>query len=110
MPLYFLLYFCIFWVPVFILASFLWKKLDPLTKKAFWIATAIMTFLTTVMEYVFLGFRIWTFSQNVDPLLGIWVGPVPVEEFVFWFGASPLFIFLYLAFDRWDRRTGDRHA
>ncbi|MBI4052046.1 MAG: lycopene cyclase domain-containing protein [Elusimicrobia bacterium] len=104
MPRYFLMTLIVFWIPVFVLGRFLWKKLDPLTKKAFWATMAIMTVATFIMEYVYIWLDIWSFSEQVDPLLGIWLWGVPIEEFIFWFGASPLFIFMYMAFDRFFKR------
>jgi len=100
MPLYFITYIILFWIPVFILAGFLWKGMDEATRKAFWITVAIMSGLTFAMEYVYIWLDVWTFTQSVDPLIGIRIWGVPIEEFEFWFGASPLFMLLYLAFDR----------
>src|SRR5437870_5004695 len=98
MPVYLLLYLGIFWVPVFLMALLHWPKMDALTKKAFWITMAILIVATTALEYLYVGLGVWSFSEKIDPLVGIWFGPVPIEEFVFWYGAAPLFLFLYLTF------------
>ena len=98
MPVYLLMYLVIFWIPVFILGWHIWKDLDGSLKKAFWITMAIMTVATFGMEFVYLRLNVWTFSEAIDPLLGIRLGGVPIEEFVFWFGVSPLFVFIYLNF------------
>src|SRR5258708_3543292 len=99
-PVYLILYLVLFWAPVVVLAVLQWKYFDPPTKKAFWVTMAVMTVATTVMEFIFVGLDVWSFSEKKDPLLGIWFGKVPIEEFVFWYGASPLFFFTYVSFDR----------
>ncbi len=98
MPVYLLLYLGIFWVPVFIMAAVHWPKMDDLSKKAFWITMGLMLVATTIMEYVYVWLGVWSFSERIDPLVGIWLGSVPIEEFVFWYGAAPLFLFLYFTF------------
>ena len=100
MPLYFIIYLFLFWVPVFVLMFVLRKKLDPITRKAFWVTWLLVNFMTFGMEYIYLKFHVWTFSQQVDPLLGINLFGVPIEEFEFWWGAAALFMLLYLFFDR----------
>ncbi len=98
MPVYAILYFVLFWIPVFILGYLVLPKVDPITRKAFWITFAILVVLTFAMEYLFLHFKVWDFSQQVYPLLGIDLFGVPIEEFEFWWGAAPLFMLLYLSF------------
>jgi lycopene cyclase domain-containing protein len=98
MPVYLITYLLLFWLPVFILGFACWSRLDAPARKAFWVAMAIMLVVTTVMEYVYLGLHLWNFSEAIDPLLGIRIFGVPIEEFVFWWGATPLFAFLYLFF------------
>ena len=112
MPRYFITTLVIFWVPSFVLGSIVLKKLDPLTRKAFWLTLAVMIPLTVIMEYVYLWADVWTFSQAKDPLLGIWIGPAPIEEFCFWFGAVPFALLVYLAFRfRWTSNwTSKPHA
>jgi len=110
MPVYLLLYIGLFWVPIGILSLWMWGTLDPSARRAFWWAIFIMAGLTTVMEYVFMAFHIWSFSQKIDPLLGLWIAGVPIEEFVFWFGAPPLFLLIYLAMDRLFPCAENGHA
>jgi len=87
---------------------FLWRTLDAPTKKAFWKTMVVMTGATFLMEFVYLRLDIWTFSEAIDPLIGIGIWGVPVEEFVFWFGASPLFILTYFMFSRlWPAKQKD---
>ncbi|OVE77929.1 hypothetical protein BVX98_01640 [bacterium F11] len=98
MPVYLITYILLFWVPVLIMGFFLHKKVNSVTKKAFWITFAIMTVATFVMEYIYLWLDVWTFSEMIDPLLGIELWGVPIEEFVFWWGASPLFLLMYASY------------
>lgn len=99
MPRYFLSTIIYFWVPVIFLGIFLRKKLSPNSKKAFWITLLIMTPLTVIMEYVYLWTDIWTFTEELDPLLGIWIYGAPIEEFVWWLGGTPFVLLTYLLFD-----------
>ncbi len=100
MPLYFIIYTVLFWVPVTLFLVFFYGKLNPETRKAFWLTTGIMAAVSVVMEYLFLKFDVWFFSQKIDRLLGFWIGSAPVEEFVFWFGATPFCLALYLTYRR----------
>ncbi len=103
MHLYFWTVVIIFWIPSVFLYLFLRKKLDPLTKKAFWITVLILMPVTFAAEYIYLWADIWNFSEKYDPLIGITIWGAPIEEFVFRFGAPIFFIFVYLFFDYLDR-------
>jgi lycopene cyclase domain-containing protein len=98
MPLYFITYTALFWVPSIFFIVFLLKLFDGSLKKSFWLTSALMAFLSIIMEWLYLRFEVWSFSEKFDPLLGIWLGPAPVEEFVFWFGATPFCLALYLSY------------
>lgn len=106
MPRYFLSTLVYFWAPVIILGFFLHRKLSPLEWRSFWIAVCILTPLTTVMEYVYLWCDIWTFSEELDPLLGIRIFGAPIEEFSFWYGATPFILLVYLSIDWWQTKKG----
>lgn len=100
MPRYFISTLFYFWLPVVVLSAWTLPRLSSSHKKAFWISLAVMTPATFAMEYVYLWADIWTFSEALDPLLGIRIWGAPIEEFVFWFGAPPFILLLYLSFDR----------
>ncbi|MCB4757030.1 MAG: hypothetical protein LHV69_08420 [Elusimicrobia bacterium] len=104
MPRYFISTLVYFWIPVLALGFFLRHRLDPLTKKAFWITLLIMLPVTTLMEYVYLWTDIWSFSEEMDPLLGIWIFGAPIEEFSFWYGGPPFMLLTYLTLDWWMKR------
>lgn len=110
MPRYFLSTILYFWIPVTVLGFILRTKLDPLTKKAFWITMAVLSPMTFVMEYVYLWADIWTFSEAMDPLLGIRIWGAPIEEFSFWFGAAPFILLVYLSWDRLLKRWSKKDA
>lgn len=78
---------------------FLRRRLDALSKKAFWVTSGVLLPLAFAMEYVYLWLDIWTFSEEKDPLLGIWLWGAPVEEFFFWFGGVLFLLLLYLTLD-----------
>lgn len=110
MPRYFIGTLLYFWLPVAIMSLLMKGKWPPLALKSFWISLAILTPATFAMEYVFLWTDIWTFSEELDPLLGIYIFGVPVEEFSFWFGASPFILLSYLLFCRLFPRKPINHA
>ena len=96
MPRYFIITILVFWLPVVGLSFYIWPRLTAPDKKAFWYSILVLTPATFAMEYVYIWTRIWTFSQAKDPLLGIRLWGVPIEEFSFWFGASPFILLVYL--------------
>lgn len=96
MPRYFLGTLIYFWIPVAIMGFIIRKKWDALSRKAFWYTILTITPMTFVMEYVYLYFDIWNFSEEMDPLLGINIFGAPIEEFSFWFGAGPFILLVYL--------------
>ncbi len=100
MPVYFITYTVLFWIPAAVLVFFLFKKTPPPLKKAFWACAGLIAIVTTIMEYVYLGLDVWSFSQKTDKLLGIWLGPAPIEEFVFWYGGPVFCMSVYLGFRR----------
>jgi len=100
MPVYLITYSVLFWVPALLFMFFMLKKHDAPLRKSFWAASAAMAAVSVVMEYLFLKFDVWFFSEKIDRLLGIWIGAAPVEEFVFWFGATPFCLAIYLSYRR----------
>lgn len=99
MPRYFISVLIYFWVPVLVMAPFLLPRQDRLTRKAIWITIALFYSMAAVMEYVYLYVDVWTFSEKLDPLLGVRLFGAPIEEFCWWFGVIPFTICLYLFFD-----------
>lgn len=92
------------------MSIFLRGKLGSVNVKSIWITLAIVCPLAFGMEYVYLGLNIWTFSEAMDPLLGIRIWGAPIEEFSFWFGGAPFFILVYLSFDWLLRRRKNPHG
>src|SRR5579872_6246682 len=103
MPRYFIVYFIFFWIPILIITPFLWPRLDRITRKAVLITLFLFCFpLSFSMEYVYLWADVWNFTQVWDPLLGWNIWGAPVEEFVFWFGAPWIVLYVYLIIDKLD--------
>ena len=96
MPLYFLKVLLLFWVPGLALTAGLWRGLKRPERWAFLATAAVMAGVSFVMEYVYLWADIWNFSEARDPLLGIRLWGAPIEEFVYWFGATPFVLAVYL--------------
>jgi uncharacterized membrane protein YqaE (UPF0057 family) len=105
MPRYFLLYLVAFWVPNLALTPLVLRFARGGTRKAFWLNLLLFCWPAAIaMEYLYLKFDVWTFSEAWDPLLGWRVFGAPVEEFVFWFGAPWIIMLMYVAFDMLDKR------
>ena len=104
MPLYFVTCVLIFWVPGVALLVGNYGWLSGKQRKAFWIVLALMAVITFGMEYVYLWADIWSFSEAYDPLLGIELWGAPIEEFTFWFGATPFVLGVYWTLQRVSRR------
>ncbi len=98
MPVYLITYTVLFWVPALLFAFFLLGRLPRARRKGFWAASAAMAAVSVVMEYLFLKFDVWFFSEKIDRLVGWRIGGAPVEEFVFWFGATPFCLAVYLSY------------
>ncbi|MEA3306524.1 MAG: hypothetical protein U9Q34_01920 [Elusimicrobiota bacterium] len=76
-------------------------------KKSFWITSIVMAVALIGMEYLYLKFDVWGFSEKIDPLIGIWFGKAPIEEYVYWFGATPFCLSVYLSYKRLFERGKD---
>ncbi len=85
-----------FWLPVLVLCPVVLVREGPLMRKAFFSTCLLLLPLTVGFEYLSLYFDIWNFSQEHSRLWGIYILDAPVEEFIFWFGATPLCLLLYL--------------
>lgn len=109
MPVYFISYTILFWLPSALFVFFILKLFDNSLKKSFWITTFIMAAVSVVMEFFYLKFDVWSFSQARDPLLGIWIWKAPVEEYVYWFGATPFCLGLYLSYVKIFERLKKRN-
>ncbi len=109
MPVYFISYTVLFWVPSILFLIFLYRPLQTYTRKAFWLTVFIMAVVSVIMEYLYLKFDVWGFSERIDPLLGIWIWKAPIEEYVYWFGATPFCLSLYLAYCRLFEKLKSRN-
>ncbi|OGR41852.1 MAG: hypothetical protein A2X35_11105 [Elusimicrobia bacterium GWA2_61_42] len=98
MPVYLITYSILFWVPALLFVLFLLKTFDVSLRRSFWATSGAMAVVLVGMEYLFLKFDVWFFSEKIDPLVGLWIGSAPVEEFVFWFGATPFCLAVYLGY------------
>ena len=90
-----------FWVPSAVLLVFHWKWL----KAVKWgtplvMVSGILYVVSFYFEFAGLGLNIWTFSKVPHAYLSLWIFTAPLEEFLFWFGAAPLCILLYLYYYR----------
>ena len=110
LPRYFLLTVAVFWIPVGILSALSWRRIDAADRRAFWKTVFLLTGLTTMMETIYMATKIWAFSEEMDPLLGPRINGMPVEEFSFWYGATPFMLLVYLTVRRWLGRKEAPHA
>jgi lycopene cyclase domain-containing protein len=108
MPWYFIKYTLLFWVPSVLFLLVFFKRLSPSFRKAYWLTFGVMAVVSVVMEYFYLHFDTWSFSEEIDPLLGIWFWKAPIEEFVYWFGAILFCLSAYIVYSRLLK--GGKHA
>ncbi|MBD3343617.1 MAG: lycopene cyclase domain-containing protein [Chitinivibrionales bacterium] len=90
----------LFWIPAILLyvSMSLGKKISSARQKAFWATTLIMIPVTFLFEYLCLYLDIWGFHEDIHKLWGIKIWGAPIEEFLFWFGATPFCLMVYLYF------------
>lgn len=100
MPWYFLSTIIYFYIPSAFLSAWILPRIDQTTRKAYWKTMGYIACISITMEYVYLGLDLWTFSEAKDPLLGIRIYGAPIEEFIFWFGACPFALLIYLSLCR----------
>lgn len=86
----------LFWLPSVILYFYHFHKSGFKDLKPFWITFFLLLPVTFIFEYLCLFLDIWNFSEQIDKLWGLWLWGAPIEEFVFWFGATPFCLLLYL--------------
>jgi lycopene cyclase domain-containing protein len=87
-----------FWIPILLLSIFLLPRVSSSMRKAFFVTCIVLVPVTVAFEYIGLILDIWNFSEEYSRLWGVKLFGAPVEEFIFWFGATPLCLLLYLYF------------
>jgi lycopene cyclase domain-containing protein len=105
MPVYLITYTLLFWLPAALFCAFLLGRFDAPLRKGYWAACVTMAVVSVLMEYLFLHFDVWFFSQKIDKLVGLWIGSAPVEEFVYWFGATPFCLGVYLTYSKFLKKN-----
>ncbi|MBD3322891.1 MAG: hypothetical protein GF350_17470 [Chitinivibrionales bacterium] len=101
----------LFWIPSAVLYIYLTitRRLTAAWNKSFWFTAALMVPVTFLFEYLCLYLDIWGFHEEAHKLWGIAIWGAPIEEFVFWFGATPFCLMVYLYF-RSILKGESRHA
>jgi lycopene cyclase domain-containing protein len=90
----------LFWMPAALLLAMNWRWI--LRKRiAFPIfsSLAILALFSFFFEYVALGMGVWHFG-GPENYLGPGIWGAPIEEFLFYWGAAPFCLFMYLHFYR----------
>jgi lycopene cyclase domain-containing protein len=87
-----------FWIPIILLAITVLPKISIPLRWAFLSTCGVLIPVTVAFEYIGLWLDIWNFSEEFSKLWGVRLFGAPVEEFIFWFGATPLCLLLYLYF------------
>ncbi|MFW6221788.1 MAG: hypothetical protein ACOC4C_04915 [Fibrobacterota bacterium] len=85
-----------FWIPVIILSVIVLPRQKQCMQKAFFATCLLLMPITIGFEYLSLYLDIWNFSEEHSSLWGYAILGAPVEEFIFWFGATPLCLLVYL--------------
>ncbi len=87
-----------FWIPIALLSIILLPRISRPMRNAFFATCILLIPVTVAFEYIGLKLDIWNFSEEYSKLWGLKLCGAPVEEFIFWFGATPLCLLLYLYF------------
>jgi lycopene cyclase domain-containing protein len=95
--IYFVSLIGVFFIPSLLLWFYIALHADRWEKTALIVVLITSFFFSVVLEIVGVYFKFWTFFTDKDPLLGINIGDIPIEEFLFYIGANMQLCFLYLA-------------
>jgi lycopene cyclase domain-containing protein len=95
--IYFATLLAFFAIPAQLLAGWSWPRLDFLSKLAAIGSILSIGVCAVIMEFIGIHFDFWTFMEDADALLGIAVGDIPIEEFLFYYLALAQLVFLYMA-------------
>jgi lycopene cyclase domain-containing protein len=87
----------VFFIPSLLLWYYIALHADRWEKTALAVVQIISFFFSVVVEIIGVYLKFWTFFTDKYPLLGINIGDIPVEEFLFYIGANMQLCFLYLA-------------
>ncbi len=87
----------VFFFPSLLLWYYIQLHADRWEKVSLTVVLTISFLFSVIIEVVAVYLKFWTFFTDKDPLLGINVGDIPIEEFIFYFGANMQLCFLYLA-------------
>ncbi len=106
-----------FWFDIvlfFIPSLFLFSHLYPWLIKQNWLGPFVRTFvvmsvIASFFEYAALGMNIWFFPDH-SRLLGIAFFGAPLEEFMFWWGATCFSLLVYLYYNKLQRRSDEEIA
>ncbi len=94
--LYFASLMILFYLPAAILFHYVWTRGDPWSKASVIFVNCVALAFGIVLELVAVHLDFWTFYTDLDPLVGFSVGGIPVEEFIFYFGANLQLTLLYV--------------
>jgi hypothetical protein len=92
----------LFWYPTMIMLAANWKWMsDKRLWRPFLQVNGYLAIFSVYFEYASLGLSIWGFNQSHHKLLDIpTLMGAPIEEFMFYFGATPFCLLLYFTFYR----------
>ncbi len=86
----------VFALPAQLLAAWSWQKIDLFAKISALGTILIIALFAVIMEFIGIHFDFWTFLEDQDRLLGVSIGDIPVEEFLFYYFALAEAVFLYV--------------
>jgi lycopene cyclase domain-containing protein len=95
--MYFGILIGVFFIPSLLLWYYIQLHADRWEKVSLVVVLAVSFLFSVAIEIIAVYLKFWTFFTDEDPLLGIKIGDIPIEEFIFYFGANMQLCFLYLA-------------
>ncbi len=95
-----------FYAPATVLLYYVWTRTDRWYRSSIVFINCIALALGIVLEFVAVHLNFWTFYTDMDPLIGLNVGDIPVEEFLFYFGANLQLTTLYASVRHRSEKLG----
>lgn len=92
---YFASLMILFFLPSVLMGYYIWTRGDKCYCISIIIILSICFMFSVLLEYIAVYLKFWTFFTDKDPLIGLYVGDIPIEEFLFYFGANMQLCFLY---------------
>ncbi len=94
---YFASLLLVFVLPSVLLFTYSWPRINIYEKTGLLTTVLGMSMFSIAVEFIGIKYEFWTFSEHQDKLLGIHIGDIPLEEFLFYYAATAQLCCVYIA-------------